>query len=237
MLLSYPLAFLPLEYNMCMWTRCLVKRVSDFLKPTLSSKMSDDDDSFDLSHLGFVDVDPGAFEEEQLAAAIAASLANVDTPKVESASKPEPADIISLASSSSERSDSETPISHPSGQNPSSGAAMAPSASRSNNDAVADPSPSQSVFRSERAALEQARLERQKRRREDEEAILGPPSQTPGAGPSNLPAQQHKRERDDGLGVYRATKIMCVPTGSFLTMIHRDWIATFITHADISCCF
>ena len=152
-------------------------------------------DSFDFEgfDVPLVDVDPHAYEEAQLAAAIAASLADVDElPSISGSTPPRasrPIDAISVGSSSN------------------------PSSPRSGSDRAQSPDPVQtlpsaepaadiqaSAFLGERAALERARLVRQKRRREETTDESLP--QTPGAGPSSSPI--------DALGVLRATKQMWV---------------------------
>lgn len=180
--------------------------------------MSDVDDSFDASGFGFADIDPRAYEEEQLAAAIAASLADVSvdahagsiSADLDVVSKA--ADVIYIDSSSSatsERSSQEPAGPRSSSLNKASSVARPnlASADAKTSNLATESSISRPVFMNERAEMERARLERQKRRREEEEAMLGPASQTPGAGPSTRPAPGG-RERDDGLGVQRATKIL-----------------------------
>jgi len=146
-----------------------------------------DPEEFDIS---LIDVDPHAYEEAQLAAAIAASLADVRMPPISgSASRPasKPVDVISIGSSSGASSPCpEHAHAHSSD----------PVQTLPNVDPVVNTQPP--AFLSERAALETARLARQKRRRE-EAAEEGLP-QTPGAGPSN--------SSPGGLGVLRATKQM-----------------------------
>ena len=151
------------------------------------------DDSFDLERvdISLTDVDPRAYEEAQLAAAIAASLADVGvqppSPRPAPPRSSKPVDAISISSSSGPSSPSSEDVR---AQTP--GPAYSLSAVNPTTDAMS------SVFLIERAGLEQARLARQKRRREEmpEERL----PQTPGAGPSNAPT--------DALGVLRATKRM-----------------------------
>ena len=144
-----------------------------------------DPEEFDIS---LIDVDPRAYEEAQLAAAIAASLADVGMPPISPlASKP--VDVISIDSSS----DASSPCPEDAHTHSSDPVQTLP-----NVDPVVNTQPP--AFLSERAALERTRLARQKRRREEaaEESV----PQTPGAGPSN--------SSSDGLGVLRATKQMYV---------------------------
>jgi len=148
------------------------------------------DGSFDPGELdlSLIDVDPRAYEEAQLAAAIAASLADVGMPPtISGPAASKPVDVISIGSSSG--------ASSPCPENAHAHSSD-PVQSFPNVDPAVDTQPP--AFLSERAALEKARLARQKRRRE--EAAEENLSQTPGAGPS--------RTSPDGIGVLRATKQM-----------------------------
>lgn len=141
--------------------------------------MSDDDSHLDFTTLSqrLVDVDPQAFEDEQLAAAIAASLAEEQArsgvpPSTEGAGPSRSAPVSRtngfeiISDSESERDaspapgESDTPVPRP--------VDVAPTSSNS--------------FLSERAQLEKARLERQqalKRQRDEDQ------SSSNAAGPSN----------------------------------------------------
>lgn len=152
--------------------------------------MSESD--FDNNDHSLVDVDPLAYEEAQLAAAIAASLAEMaQVPSVagsSTTSRKRTVDVISIGSSSgstsphlaaNELADVTSKVAF----------AQLDSAGRSIDEvSVAAPS----GFINERVELEKARLERLKRRREETGDTN---SQTPGAGPSTVKARVETIER------------------------------------------
>lgn len=146
------------------------------------------DDDFDVNAIAgaFVDVDPLEFEEAQLAAAIAASLADsaVLPPIFDdtAASTPPKLEQSLFHASESESSDNEVELvavtpARPKKTEPRTEVAV------DEPDVAEAPPP---VFLSERARMEQERIARRalKRPREEEEEIAPVPTQTPGAGPS-----------------------------------------------------
>jgi hypothetical protein len=150
-----------------------------------------DQNDFEGFDIPLIDIDPRAYEDAQLAAAIAASLADVEEQPPISGSTPpgasQPIDVISVTSSSD-----------PSSPPPENDRAQSPDPVQTLPPVKIAAEVESSAFLSERAALERARLTRQKRRREETTDESLP--QTPGAGPSSSPT--------DGLGVLRATKLM-----------------------------
>ncbi|KAF8305772.1 phospholipase D/nuclease [Clavulina sp. PMI_390] len=168
--------------------------------------MSQADDDFDPKGFRFVDIDPRAFEEEQLAAAIAASLADAGADSLEAVAVPDSREIISLTDSSpsSARGSPEPPTLSPT-------VSSSKVATSTAGISTANATTSTNSFMQERAALERARLERQRKLKQNAEEL-----DTPGASSSTSvapirsesPKKRAREESDeiDGIGVKRALK-------------------------------
>lgn len=154
----------------------------------------DGDEAFDTNGFALVDVDPHAYEEEQLAAAIAASLAEASAPTATTRSSATVLEtsVIEIDSSDSESDFGAAPGSRLFLDDDSPDRPRRATASSSSTTLLIAAEPKQdgktvaaessmSAFMRERAEMERARLDRQKRRRDEFESQ----EETPGAGSSS----------------------------------------------------
>lgn len=156
-------------------------------------KMSESD--FEDQDLSLVDVDPRAYEEAQIAADIAASLADISkapaaVAESASTSRRKDVDVISIGSSSGPSSP-RLAANKTADLTSRVASAQLDSATRPAGE-VSMAVHTSSGFINERAELEKARLERLKRRREESGDTN---SQTPGAGPSTVKSRVEVTER------------------------------------------